>query len=216
MRSSIFIHEAPVGLSLTQAISFWSEAQRAGRHTIGLVYTPGVCSFVVVDPDGQLRCCRRGSSLACELLPADAGEVYEARLFNSKAELRWLNDPAGDHRSVLIAERRYGDRAVEIPCVGRIHQTYIIWGKPHAPEKHPAGYPAGWTRSSTAQIGVLDVPIREVPANRRAALIAREYLGVIDEHGNVAVVEERLLGIARVRIHRDGAARTRAEGTGRW
>ena len=117
--------------------------------------------------------------------------VYEARVFHADAELRWWNDPVeGNHRSALLAETETTpagwELSEEIPVHATQSRAYLLWGKsapPHSPN---------WTRLTTARIGELMVPAAS--GSDRYALKAIEYLAEFEE-GNVAVREERLVGL---------------------
>lgn len=165
---------------------------------IALLYTPNWCGFA------HLK--RAGSEIKAILSTRDErrfdlATVFEARVFNERAELRWLKQWPNKGRAALIAEEdisEYFDQeAGKFAEVDHIDQTYLLWGKGVADK---AGeLPEKWSRLAMARIGTLDVPYpldasrsAVTQAGGRIQLNAREYLTVIDEHGNVAVVEERL------------------------
>ena len=55
------------------------------------------------------------------------------------------------------------------------------------------GLASGWSRLIEARIGALEVPL-SLPPGSRARLRVREYFADLgDGHGNVALLEERLL-----------------------
>ena len=76
------------------------------------------------------------------LVPVDVDEVFEARVFNRKAELRWLNDPTGKHRTVVVAETPVSWLKADpspTPCVGTINHWYVIREASRARTGRPPG-----------------------------------------------------------------------------
>lgn len=119
--------------------------------------------------------------------------VYEARIFNEVAELRWHHDGAGLGRVVVITEREdleVFDKAEPEGFLDTFEQRYLIWGE-------SAGAANGkWTRFATARIGAFDVPVDTTKKEKqRAQFAAREYVQAEPEYGNAFVFEERLYGI---------------------
>lgn len=167
------------GVSLTDALKALSRTP-----AIGLFIAPGWCQFGRVDCDAQATFADPKFRLA---------EVYEARVFNDAAELRWWNDPAeARHRAAVLTEEPNSPVGWQlrdpITIAGTIAQTYLLWGRR---SDAPAHLPSGWTRLTTARIGSLDVP---AAGEGRFEICAREYLKVFED-GNVAVAEERLLAV---------------------
>jgi CRISPR-associated protein (TIGR03984 family) len=126
-----------------------------------------------------------GAHVACE--PA-----FEARVFCESAELRWLKTPEGG-RAVIVTEEMTTDlaewRKLETLSAEPLDQVYVVWGTGTGPQ---SGLPTGWSRLAEARIGVLDVPLADVPPDGHVELDAREYLVEEREHGNMVVAEERL------------------------
>lgn len=126
--------------------------------------------------------------------------VYEARLFNTTAELRWLGEPGGKGQTVVLADdplesSMYFPTKDNIEIIDALPNQYLLWGKGTA---RSAAAPAGWSTLAEARVGGIDVPIAAIADGGRVVLQTREYLAVDKEHGNVFVTEERLLGFARV------------------
>ncbi len=198
----------------------------ANAETIALLYTPAKCWLTKVTfQDG--KCCF--ISLATEtakdtvktfekaLDTTTTDSVFEARLFNPFAELRWLHLQNGEGRAALIADEITditGCLSQQLSPLTAIHtltQTYLLWGEGVDPTK--SNMPDGWSRLTTSRIGRLDVPVSGVDnhKNKRVQLRVLEYLAEYDAdgsvvqsdnepdgkklHGNVAVVEERLLSL---------------------
>jgi len=158
------------------------------KTTTGIFYTPACCCFGVLEPGQDFQV------VDGERFHRQA--VFEARLFNKNEEWRWLRDPtdaSGKGRGVGLREQSLGAdwKPVETPLTP-LDQYYLLWGEP-LPE---ADAPPGWQWLSSARIGKLAVP-RD--GGRRLRLRSREYLGLAPgeagEHGNVVVLEERLVDI---------------------
>lgn len=208
-----FCWSARPGLTLAEALRAAAPLLvPAGQSATALLYSADRCRLGRLAKDGKL------SGPDGQTLPM-AG-AFEARAFSPHAELRWLHEGQGRGRAVLLAdaEPEAGSEAARCwsgggeadeeagpggaapatwhteACLATMEQSYLLWGA-----AGPAGPPgpdrpvAGWTRLIEARIGALDVPL-ELPEGYRARLRAREYLGDTgDGHGNVALLEERLL-----------------------
>lgn len=155
--------------------------------TVGLFYTPRWCRFGQVHPDGSVT--SPGGVMQLD-------EVFEARVFNEKVELRWLNEvdePDGLGTAVLLSEEDIGkylkSNVEQLEAIATHPQTYLLWGE--GTTTVPRN---GWSRLSTARIGKLDIPLADVTQGR-VLLHSLEYWGEVDKYGNVAVVEERLTGL---------------------
>lgn len=174
------------GLSLDEALAVFAPTV-VSAGAAGFTLGPTAFSFIRLDAAG---------TATGPAGPADLAAVYEARVFHEHAELRWLRDPRHDsgHATVVLTD---GSCAVdlpplplEVPLVDVVKQSYVVWGKPAAEHARASG----WTRLSTARIGELHVPRGAVSDSHRVAIESLEYLGEF-AHGNVAVIEERLVGL---------------------
>jgi CRISPR-associated protein (TIGR03984 family) len=160
---------------------------------IALLYSPKRCYFGTLDAPGKLT-----GSKGQEI---DLSCIFEARVFNENAELRWLNEAQGQGRAVLLAEQDISawldESLVTITPVKILDQTYLLWG-----QGVKSTLASGWSRLTAARIGRLDVPFANVPEYERVQLRVREYLadtdaaGKPDPHGNVSVAEERLISLS--------------------
>jgi CRISPR-associated protein (TIGR03984 family) len=172
-----------------------------GKLPTALVYTPSHC-FVAVLNDGRLWRTRGRE------VPLD--QVFEARVFSCRAELRWLHRSNGDGGAVLLSEdpdclSECGNTLTEdvsLTALETVKHTYLLWGKGVNVETD------GWSLLTEARIGKLWVPLTGL-GDGRAHLSAVEYLaeydgsgtvvgngrpaGMENRHGNVGVAEERLL-----------------------
>ncbi|MGI8640721.1 MAG: type III-D CRISPR-associated protein Csx19 [Pyrinomonadaceae bacterium] len=148
----------------TFADSFYEE------KTFTLLYASNKCFLGLVNKDGNVEV--KSNEL-------DLAKVFEARIFNGKAELRWL--------------KGFGEKIIsdaDFPNCETIPQNYLIWGKKNAP---PNG---NWTQFATARIGSFYVP--ENINSEYAQFTAVEYLKEFAD-GNIAVCDERLTGITEVK-----------------
>ncbi|MEK6410289.1 MAG: CRISPR-associated protein Csx19 [Acidobacteriota bacterium] len=168
---------------------------------IALLYTPEWCGFAQLE--------RAGNEIELIFSARDErrfvlNSVFEARVFSKQAELRWLKRWPNKGRAALISEQEISkyldDEAGTFAEIDHIDQTYLLWGEGAA--ANTGELPANWSRLAMARIGTLDVPyplVASSPAvsqsGERIQLVAREYLDA-DVYGNVAVIEERLLGLA--------------------
>lgn len=105
--------------------------------------------------------------------------VYEARIFNSEKELRWLS--SGEMKIISDAD---------FPNSTKLDQNYLLWGKKSDLTAN------GWTQFAEARIGAFFVP-KEISTDY-AQFTAVEYLSEFED-GNVAVIDERLTGISEVK-----------------
>jgi CRISPR-associated protein (TIGR03984 family) len=168
------------------------EALRACRPAllaapaVALLYSPSRCLWGLFGEEEYLT--------GEDGRPIDLRPVYEARVFNRDAELRWLNTSGGRGRGVLISEQDFpGSMPAElapVEVVETVEQTYLLWGE------GLSGSPStGWSYLAAARVGRLAVPVAQLAQRQRVQLKAREYLVTADEHGNVTVADERLLGL---------------------
>ncbi len=213
MSETIKLHGcAQDDLQLKEALEFCLPALE-GRETVALLYTPGNCLLALLK-DKTLRD-NRDQEVAL-------AEVFEARIFNEQVELRWLHKSNRRGRAVLLSggeiPRECSEKLpkdVSLSALKTLLQTYLLWGEMVVPDNH-----APWYRLTTARIGKLDVPLQNADRSKlseeinkgekkRVQLKALEYLAEYDAdgnvvqednnsdktklHGNVAVVEERLL-----------------------
>ena len=194
------------GLTLKEAIEACLPAFES-QETVALLYSARRCRLARMK-DRQL-CDEHDRAIKLD-------DVFEARIFNQQSELRWLNEQGGFGRAVLLSAREIPEPCREklpqdasLVALHSLEQTYLLWGE--GIDQANTGLVAGWSRLTTARIGKLDVPVTGVDdkENKRVHLKALEYLAEYDEHGNVvqdgnnveekylhgnvAVVEERLL-----------------------
>ncbi len=176
------------GVTLAEALE--SAKCLLDGSAVALVYGLDACRFARVRKgDGHLEWPPGGS------VPVG---VYEARVFNKKAELRWVRDPSANDKgtAVLITEDQENDPRDGLkeaaPCLAGIPigSTYLLWGTAKAAS---AG---DWTTLFEHRVGALPVPVGGIPAGGRVQLEAVEYMAADDEYGNRAVKAERLCGLS--------------------
>lgn len=167
-----------------------ADALQACSHplaeAIALLYSPTTCQFAKLQVDGHL--------VDSDDSPLSLSTVFEARVFNPDYELRWLNDSNGQGPAVFLSEKPITDylesNLEPLEPLSTNPQKYLLWGK--GTESSTAD---DWSILAAARIGKLPVPIRGVAIEKRTYLQACEYLAIVDDYGNVAVVEERLIGL---------------------
>jgi CRISPR-associated protein (TIGR03984 family) len=161
--------------TLADALNNYKDQGFLGEKAFAILYTPQHCHLALVDNTGKFF------NQAGEFIPQG---VFEARIFNDKAELRWLHESNGKGRFAIISDSSFPNNA------GTIKQTYLLWGESMGPSQN------GWTEFAEARIGSFLVPVAGLSAEKKckAQFTAIEYLGEFED-GNVAVVDERLTGI---------------------
>lgn len=143
-----------------------------------------------------------GGETEAELPATGRGAVFEVRMFDGVAELRWVNRAAGFGRAVVLSEqseRVDGTLAKPLAPLVVVHSidtSYLLWGSAAA---EAGSVPKAWTRLLEARIGRLDVPLpsAETQLGDRVLLDTVEYV-VTDDHGNAYVAEELLVGLRAV------------------
>jgi CRISPR-associated protein (TIGR03984 family) len=165
---------------------------------VAILYSPSFCKFAKFD---------NGNLINEKAQVIDVSTIFEARIFNPHAELRWLNVLNGQGRAVLISDEELTkifdvEEDVSLEILDTIPQQYLLWGK--GVVRSPT-MPQDWSRLAAARIGALDVPIAGIEGNQhQVQLIAREYIGFCkgepDEYGNVSVLEERLIELKLLEV----------------
>ncbi len=184
MSANLFVYTRQK-LALNQALSAFAALIDANGAT-AILYSPRRC---------QLAILANGALQGSDGQPVDTCSVFETRVFNDTAELRWLNDPSPErcHRAVILTEQ---DVATKLDgwsyeprndVIDTLPQTYLLWG-----EGTGRAVGNGWSELATARIGGLRVPVGNVGKNQRVLLHSVEYI-VEAEHGNAVVFDERLV-----------------------
>ncbi|MFY1651105.1 CRISPR-associated protein Csx19 [Solwaraspora sp. WMMB762] len=109
----------------------------------------------------------------------DLTGVFELRAFTAAEELRWRHVSGGSGSATGVG----GD--------GLAEHGRLLWGTVVGPAPG-----AGWAALHDARIGVLHVPV-DGPAPADGHLVWLRVVEYVEEdrHGNVAVVDERLVGL---------------------
>ncbi len=190
-------------LTLSDALEAGLPALSA-KQAVALIYTPQRCLLAALE-NKELRL-SNGKAVAL-------AEVFEARIFNEDAELRWWHQQDGQGRVVLLSAKAQSEcqktltEDVSLKPLHVLEQTYLLWGEGINQNKYESA--TGWSRLTAARIGRLDVPLPGASDQQRVQLKTLEYLVEYDadgkivqednavneskRHGNVAVGEERLL-----------------------
>lgn len=177
-----------------ESISFGDLIQSSqaylGESSVGLMYSLNWCGFVTVEANS-------GRVTNSEGWTPDA--IFEARIFNSDYELRWLNIQTGIGKGAILSETALipdafteagADVSVMVKDMTECHDmAYLLWGSQLSPQ---ASLPEGWSALGAQQIGTLPIPIPTLPKQGRVYLKTVEYFQEYD-HGNVGVAEERLI-----------------------
>lgn len=194
----------PQGLSLESALA----NTPPGDDAVAFLFSAAKASIA--------RC--KGGKLSSEEGAAGTGGVYEARIFNQAAELRWWHPPElpltmgyaaylsenatppARNRSAASAWTAAPTRHVEA-----YPNQYLLWGAPDAGGKDVPG----WVCLSAARIGRLFAPLEHVDLQQRVVLHSREYVGRAEgeagqDHGNAVVLDERYLGLGIYEEQRHG------------
>ncbi|WP_239376012.1 CRISPR-associated protein Csx19 [Frankia sp. Cj5] len=143
-----------------------------------------------------------------ELPAAGSDAVFEARIFNRDAELRWLHTGNGVGTAVILSESPdpcapFTEPLDLLTAVDTIENRYLLWGRPLARSLPPRDEPSSsavqaagprWVRLAEARIGLLDVPLPRAPRMDECVYLRTvEYVTTESEHGNASVTEERLV-----------------------
>jgi CRISPR-associated protein (TIGR03984 family) len=183
MNEAVDLHTKSISaVTLSEALAKY---QKCFNIAVGLFYSPTECRFgkvrgrVVTDDQGEIT---------------DLAGVFEARVFNENAELRWLQESTGRGTAVLLFESndiiKVDEQKDPIRAIHSIPHRYLLWGRGN---NQPALN--DWSYLSEARIGQLAVPIGLVRHHEYVTLEVKEYLQEYDNHGNVAVIEERLINL---------------------
>ncbi len=170
-------------ISLQDAIAACQD--HFNNSAIALLYSPTACQFAKL-AGGSLQDATGGD--------IKTDQIFEARIFNETSELRWLNISSGKGYAVLISQDDISGlfkNECNLKYFECLPQQYVLWGEEMS---NPSKEPNGWSRLGAARIGAMDVPIADITTSGQQAILkVIEYLQEVDDHGNVAVVEERLV-----------------------
>ncbi|MFG1694135.1 CRISPR-associated protein Csx19 [Nonomuraea sp. NPDC049309] len=163
-------------------ISLQELLRYAAPGSVALLSAPHAYQVALVGASGGLET-RKGT--------VRLRDVFEARCFDERAELRWVNIADGRGTGVLLTEDTAllpddaGERLPDIEATRPRPGSYLLWGR-------SAGSIDGWTTLSAERIGTIDIPA-QIPAEQHARIVTREYIAQDPDHGNAYVAEERLL-----------------------
>ncbi|GGP14093.1 TIGR03984 family CRISPR-associated protein [Nonomuraea glycinis] len=156
--------------------------RHAAPGSTALLATPRTHHIALVDASGDVKT-RKGS--------VRLQDVFEARFFDERAELRWVNIADGRGTAVFLTEdaatlpAAFVDRLPAVEAIDTRAGAYLLWGR-------SAGSVNGWTTLSTERIGTIDIPA-QIPAEQHAQVLVQEYIAQDPNHGNAYIAEERLL-----------------------
>ncbi|OZF37302.1 CRISPR-associated protein Csx19 [Rhodococcus sp. 14-2483-1-2] len=171
-------------ITATAALERFANDEAAG--VVGFVYTPNDAPWFRMTPDGARL---RDESA----IPDDA---FELRAFTPEQELRWWRTSGFDQgKAVILSEAPVVDETSATGAAGPhpLRQgdarSLLLWGTA------TFAYEDGWAQFTDRRVGDLWLPLEtQPPTHSRARLAVVDY-ATRDEHGNVAVVDQRLLRI---------------------
>lgn len=182
--ATLYSYHSDQNLTLEETIA---NCDQVLEDSIALLYSPQSCQLAQLTQDTL----KNSQDQPIENL----NEVFEARIFNTNCEVRWLNCNNGTGKAVLLTENHLEQlesfaHLDSINCE-RIEQQYLLWGEKAKSLPHNNN----WQRLSEARIGNLDIPLdQEVKKNQRVYLKTYEYLSnEFNQYGNFSVIEERLV-----------------------
>jgi CRISPR-associated protein (TIGR03984 family) len=193
--TTLYGRTSKINISLSEALE---KCKSELTDAVAILYSPSFCKFAKFE-NGTLSLIGENS----------ISTVFEARVFNKNAELRWLNVFNSQGRAVLISDNELPkifdeEEDINLEFLDTIPQQYLLWGKGVDNKRSPST-PKGWIRLAAARIGGLDVPIAGIHPKQQVKLEAREYIGLCEgeagkKYGNVAVLEERLIGLEPLEV----------------
>lgn len=167
-------------ITATAALERFVNGKEAG--VIGFVYTPNDAPWFRMTPDGARL--RDGS-----LIPDDA---FELRAFTPEQELRWWRTTGFDlGKAVILSEAPVVGETSAAGAPGphplrlRVARSLLLWGMA------TGAYEDGWAQFTDRRVGDLWFPLEtQPPTDSRVRLTVVDY-ATRDEHGNVAVIDQR-------------------------
>lgn len=170
------------GKILSKAIEAFFAVAENDKDTFAIFYAPHKCFLAK----------HNGKDFEVKENGFDLNRVFEARIFNEVSEMRWLNDPNGNHAAAILSETQliFDGKTLrtESNVIGGLCQEYLCWGQSTGTTKDD------WTEFATARVGAFYVPVELEAGQTYARFTAVEYLRTYED-GNIAVVDERLTRI---------------------
>lgn len=116
-------------------------------------------------------------------------DTFELRAFTRDRELRWWRTSGFDlGRAVMLAEAPAVDGGVH-PLCPKQSRSLLLWGAATGKYEH------GWAQVADRRVGYLWFPIAAPPAAGAGLRLAVVDYVSQDAHGNVGVVDQRLVGV---------------------
>lgn len=166
-------------------------APLVGDAAVGLLYSPVRAEFASL---------RNGTLSDSKGKALDLSECFEARVFSTTGELRWLKDPHSVGDAAFVSEQATGPAGWNEPVTTQaipFARRYLLWGNVEGDRGTVTA--DGWSRLHSPRIGSLAAPASGV-VEGRLVLTTVEYIGQAAGelgavHGNAAVLDERLIAI---------------------
>jgi CRISPR-associated protein (TIGR03984 family) len=192
-------------ITASQALAWFAAVVEEPRlaGAVGFAYAPETASWFRLDGAGTAW----GSDGTLDL-----AAVFELRAFDGTRELRWLHQDAGTGPAVALAED-----ATPLPTGHPVEETTSSAAAPGTvtgpaqqsmpqrvgPEavRRLAGRPgpagtAGWCTLTSPRYAPAQIPI-DAPPTSVVQIVSAEY-AIQDEHGNLSVVDARLIRLQTV------------------
>lgn len=125
----------------------------------------------------------------------DLDAAFGITAFTEGRQLRWRHTQHGRGVAALTLESSGGNDSAEQPTrLGHDPQIRMIWGTSTGSTRD------GWSELADPRTGPFWVPFSALPKDSRLGFRVLEYV-TTDEHGNVAVVDERICGLTQIPPH---------------
>ena len=208
-------------MTLSETIMACAPQLATGQKLFVLLYSPACCRFALINCNGEtietIIADRRGGEINLHEVDKAAndtqtsgegfnlGSVFEARLFNAQADVRWLHAREGRGEAAAVAEtsklKLFG---IEEPsgqecATPPIKQTYMLWGAGSGDSTEK------WSEMTTARTGAFLVPVPHLARQERVQFNSVEYVKSYRD-GNLGVFEERLTGLTKCETRNTAAA----------
>lgn len=175
---------AAVPLTAADAVTWFVPGTPPGGQVIGYVLSARAATWIRVRPDGTVETAHATHDAL--------DEAYEMLLFDGVRELRWLRDRDGRGPAIALGENAaalpVGKKATAEPPPRRgDSHTRLLAGTPGQHEM------AGWMVLRSGRYATAHLPYTFTDGDLAAIEFAEYYIE--DEHGNLDVVDVRVIGL---------------------
>src|SRR5437764_529661 len=102
-------------ITLKEALEEYKRSIAGDELSYAILYTPSKCYLALVDASGNFEVQDSADKFS-------ADNIFEARIFNTQAELRWLKSCGA---AIITEETFKSDK----DFVGTNPQSYLLWGQ---------------------------------------------------------------------------------------